>query len=182
MHKGKPVFGNSHIILTKNPADCPILDNWFFDNLTLADESCAKASQILETCASVNNNLCGKLVSLVESSITFDERFQVTLVPFFNPEFNLLSYELNNFTFKVLHLVILYRYYFKTKWNYNALTVSFEKFKKISFASSIMKNIVAFWSIFQAKLVCCIAFGTVSIFCCLLKSVTINLQHFLKWV
>ena len=54
----------------------------------------------LETCVSVNN-LCGKLVSSLEQPITFDERFKVTSVPFLVPDFNLLSWELDNFT---LHL------------------------------------------------------------------------------
>ena len=38
----------------------------------------------------------------------FDERFKVTPVPIFIPDFNLLICELHNFTFKVLYLVILY--------------------------------------------------------------------------
>ena len=42
--------------------DFIILDNWVFENFILADEPFAKALQIFETCVSVNNNLCGKLV------------------------------------------------------------------------------------------------------------------------
>ena len=34
-----------------------------------------------------------------KSQTNFDERFKVTLLPFFIPDFNLLSYELGNFTF-----------------------------------------------------------------------------------
>ena len=49
-----------------------------------------------------------KLVSSLESPITFDERFKVTSVPIFVPDFSLLSCELDNFTFKVLYLVPLY--------------------------------------------------------------------------
>ena len=56
---------------------------------------------------SVDNNLCGKLVSSLELSITFDERFEVTSVPIFIVDFNLLSCRLDNFSFQVLHLVIL---------------------------------------------------------------------------
>ena len=59
----------------------------------------------------------------------------------FITDFNLLGWELHNFTFKVLQWVILYWYYIKTKQNYNASTVPCEKFKIVSFASSIMKNI-----------------------------------------
>ena len=42
------------------------------------DESFAKALRIFETCVLVNNNLCGKLVSSLESTTTFDEGFKVT--------------------------------------------------------------------------------------------------------
>ena len=53
-------------------------------------------------------------------------------------------------------------------------TVCCEKSKTISFASSIMKNIDVSFSIFPVKLICCIAFGSASSFCCLLESVAIN--------
>ena len=68
----------------------------------LVDEPFAKALQILETYVSVNSTLCGKLFSSLESPVTFDERFKVTSRPFFIPDFNLLSCELDNFTYKVL--------------------------------------------------------------------------------
>ena len=51
----------------------------------------------------VNNNFCEKLVSSLELPIKFDERFKVTSVPFFMSDFNLLSYELDNFTFNALY-------------------------------------------------------------------------------
>ena len=53
---------------------------------------------------------------------------------------------------------------------------SCEKPKTISFASSIMKNIVAPLSQprFPVKLICCIAFGSASNACCLLKSIAVN--------
>ena len=35
--------------------------------------------------------------------ITFDERFKLTSVPFSIPDFNFLSFELDNFTFEVLY-------------------------------------------------------------------------------
>ena len=75
----------------------------FFDNFILADEQFAKALRSFETCALVNNNLCINLFSSLESPTTFDEIFKVTSVPFFIPDFNLLSWELDNFTFKVLY-------------------------------------------------------------------------------
>ena len=69
----------------------------------LAEELFAKALRSFETCVLVNNNLCGKLFSSLELSTTFDEIFKVTLIPFFIPDFNLLSCELDNFPFKVLY-------------------------------------------------------------------------------
>ena len=87
----------------KIPPNCIILDNGVFENVILADEAFAKALQIFETCVSVNNNLCGKLVSSLDSQTAFDERFKFTWVPFFIPDFNLLSCELDNFTLKVLY-------------------------------------------------------------------------------
>ena len=64
-----------------------------FDNFILADEPFAKALRSFETCVLVNNNLCGKFFSSLESLTTFDEVFKVTSVPFFIPSFNLLSCE-----------------------------------------------------------------------------------------
>ena len=66
----------------------------------LANELFGKALQSLEI---FSKNLCGKLASSLELPITFDERFKVTSVLFFIPDFNLLSCELDNFTFKVLY-------------------------------------------------------------------------------
>ena len=54
----------------------------------------------------VNNNLCGKLVSL--SPIVFDDNLKTTPASFFIADFNLLSYEFDSFTFKLLYCVILY--------------------------------------------------------------------------
>ena len=44
-------------------------------------------------------------LSLLESLVTFDERYKITSVPFFTPDFNLLSCELDNFTFKELFYI-----------------------------------------------------------------------------
>ena len=52
--------------------------------------------KLYESCVSVNNNLCEKLVSSSEFPTKFDERFKVTSVPFFIPDFNLSSCELDN--------------------------------------------------------------------------------------
>ena len=99
--KGKPVFSNGPRSLSKNPPNCNILGSWVFDDFIPADEPFAKALWSLETCVSVDNNSCRKLVSSLESPITFHERFKVTWVPFFIPDFNSFSCELDNFTFKV---------------------------------------------------------------------------------
>ena len=72
-------------------------------NFMLADQPFAKALQILKTLVLVKNNLCGKLVSSLESPTTFVERrFKMERVSFFIPDFNFLSCKLKNFTFKVI--------------------------------------------------------------------------------
>ena len=120
--------------------------------------------QSFEACLLVNNNLCGKLFSSLESPITFDEIFKITSVPFFIPNFNLLSYKLDNFTFKVLYWVIYIDIILEENKImediHNTLTVPCEKSRMVSFASSIMKNIVApvAGSRFPVKLFFCIAF------------------------
>ena len=111
----KLVFSNYSRSLPRNLPNCTILDRWVFDNFILADELFRKVLRSLQTCVLVNNNLCRKLVSSLESSTIFDESFKVTWVSFFIPNFNFWSYELNNFTFKVLYWVVLYSYHTKIK-------------------------------------------------------------------
>ena len=89
------------------PPDYIILDNRVFESFISADGPFAKTLQIFETCVSVNNNFCGKLISLLEFPIKFDERFKVASVPFFIPNFSFLSCELDSFTFKVWYWVVL---------------------------------------------------------------------------
>ena len=55
-----------------------------------------KAERTLETYVLVNNNLCRILFSSLESPAAVDESLKVTSVPFFIPDFNLLSCELDN--------------------------------------------------------------------------------------
>ena len=86
-----PKIGKGRI---KTPPDWLNLDNYVSEYCILADEPFAKALRIFETCVSVNNNLCRKLVSSLESLSAFDERFKVTLVSFFIPDFGLLGCEL----------------------------------------------------------------------------------------
>ena len=56
---------------------------------------------------------------------------------------------------------------------HNTFTVPCEKSKMVSFAFSIMQNIIASSSRsrFPVKLICCIALGSASSACCLLKSI-----------
>ena len=43
----------------RNPLNCPILDNWVFENFISDYKPFAKALQIFETCVSVTNSFCG---------------------------------------------------------------------------------------------------------------------------
>ena len=65
--------------------------------------------------------MCGKLTSSLELPSTFDERFKGTSVPLFIPDFNLLSFELDNFTLKVLYFILkrnfILKQYFMLKQN-----------------------------------------------------------------
>ena len=69
----------------------------------LVEELLAKALRDLEICVLVDNNICRKLFAALEPPTTFDEIFKVTSVPCFISDFNLLSCELDNFTFKMLY-------------------------------------------------------------------------------
>ena len=101
--KGNSAFSNGPKSLLKNPPDCPILCNCVFDNFILAEELFAKALRSFETCELVNNNLYGKLFSSLDPPTTFDEILKDTSETFSIPHFNLLSHELDNFTFKMLY-------------------------------------------------------------------------------
>ena len=65
---------------------------------------------------------------------------------------------------------------------YNTFTVPCEISKTVSFASSVMKNIVppAARSKFAVKLICWVSLGPASRAYCLRKSIAINLQFSLK--
>ena len=94
--------------IERNPPTCIISDGWVFDNFLLADEVFAKALSSLETSVSVNYSLCIHLVSSLEEPITFDEWFKRFIsVLFFIPDFDLLSYEIDSFTFKLYFDIIL---------------------------------------------------------------------------
>ena len=49
-----------------------------------------------------------KIILIIRIPTTFDESFKIASRPFFILDFNLLSCELDNFTFKVLDWLILY--------------------------------------------------------------------------
>ena len=93
----------------------PLLWNWIFQIFILSTEPFAKTLQSLKTCVLFDNELSKKLVSSLELPIKFDERFKVMSVLFFISNFNLLSCELDSFTFKMIHWVFSYWYYFKPK-------------------------------------------------------------------
>ena len=113
--KSSPVFINFPKNLPKRNWLTWSYAIWVFDHFKLAHEPFAKFLWHLETCVLANNNLWGKLFSLLESPTTFDQSFKVTSVPFFIPDFNLLNYKLDHFTFRMLYWVILFWYFVKTK-------------------------------------------------------------------
>ena len=78
--KGKPSTGPRN--LPRNPPDCTILDRWIFGNFISADELFAKALRSFATCLSKINSLYEKLVSSLDSPITYDESFSVISVAF----------------------------------------------------------------------------------------------------
>ena len=107
----------------------------------MTDELFAKALQSLKICPSFNNNIYGKLVSLLESQITFDER--VT---------SILFTKVVNYT--IVHLNCYNeRFYFNTTSNQNKFTIP----GIVSYASLIMKSIVVVEFRFPLKLICYMA-------------------------
>ena len=69
--------------LQRNPPNCVTLEINVFDNFKLADELFTKLIQIVETCLSVSNSLCWKLISSLELPTVFDEIFIVTSAYYF---------------------------------------------------------------------------------------------------
>ena len=63
--------------------------SWVFVNFTLADELFAKPLRNFGMCLPLSNNLCGKLVSPLQSPIIFDDSYNVTSVAFFISDFSL---------------------------------------------------------------------------------------------
>ena len=104
----------------KNPPECIILDNWVFENFILADEPFAKPLRIFESCASVTNNLCGKLVPSLEFLIKFDERLKVTSIPFSIADFNLFKLWIRQF---YIYCVILSHSYINILLKQNRIII-----------------------------------------------------------
>ena len=78
----------------------------FFDNFILAEELFAKALPSFQASIIINNNLCGKLFSSLESPATIGRSFEVSLLSFLVPDFNLLSCELDNFILRYFILTL----------------------------------------------------------------------------
>ena len=70
--KDKPVFSNDARSLSENPPNFTILGKLVFHNFILADALFSKVLGSFETCVLVNNNLCGKLLLLLELPIKLD--------------------------------------------------------------------------------------------------------------
>ena len=100
-NKGNLDFNNAAKNLKNQPFY--ILVNCAFDNLISVNMWLAKALRRFATCLLVKNILCGKLVSSSELSVIFDDNLKITSVSLFIANFNLLSCEFDNFTFKLLH-------------------------------------------------------------------------------
>ena len=58
-------------VMHRNIYYCTITFSRDFGNFILTDEPFAKAFKSLKTSISLSNNLCGKLVSLLEPRVTF---------------------------------------------------------------------------------------------------------------
>ena len=131
-------------------------------------------------CVLVNHNLCRISFSSLASPKTFEEILKVISVPFFIPDFNLLSFQFDNFTFKcyaefiliylmyiVINIILRQNKTVKQAVRSQALqsdtlataaksyddihyifTFPCEKSKMVSFASSVMKNIIILSFIF----------------------------------
>ena len=102
--KGNLVFSNGTESLPKNPPDW-IWDNSVFDNLISVDKLFTKALRRLANCLLVSNNSCGKFYHQDYQSYLM---IISTSVLFFIADFNLLSCQFDNFTFKLLYWGILY--------------------------------------------------------------------------
>ena len=72
--KGNLVSNDGLRSLPRNSPDCTILESSNFDNCILADGLFEKSSGSFQTCLSVSNNFCEKIVFSVESQISLFSR------------------------------------------------------------------------------------------------------------
>ena len=75
----------------------------------------------------------------------------------------------------MLSWIFLYYYYVKTKQNYNTITVPCKKSTTVSIIEYVA--VCSVRSTFAVKLIFCIAFGSASSACSLLKSIAIYLKQ-----
>lgn len=106
-------FINNRAILINDPRslptnrpDCIILKSSVSNNFMLLDEFFTKALQRLATCSLVINNLWGNYFDCHESYLMII-LMSPPAVAFFVADFNLFSFEADNFTFTILDWVIL---------------------------------------------------------------------------
>ena len=64
-----------------------MLDSWVLKNFTLFVEPFAKSLWVSQTFVLLNNDLCEKLASVLESSMLFEEISKFTSVGFFITQF-----------------------------------------------------------------------------------------------
>ena len=103
---GNPVFSDGPRSLPRTPPYYIILDIWVFDNLISVHDLSTKSLQRFAICLLVNDNFWWKFVS--QSPTIFDDNLKTTSVSVSISDFNSSSCELDRFTFKLLHCVILY--------------------------------------------------------------------------
>ena len=143
---------------TKKSTCLYILDSWIYDNL-ITDELLPKVLRSFEICLSLSNNLCRKLVSSLVLPIIFHDSFRVIPASIFVDDFNILSYELDNFTFTLLFTLFYIDIISKQNKYKKHITfiilLLFLKSKIIIFTSSRMKNFVVLplRSSFSVKLI-----------------------------
>ena len=104
--------------------------------------------------------------------IKLDETFEATSVPFLIPDF------VNQITLPLTCYIEAFYINIKLEFNLN-LTLPFEKIFRFFNNEKYCRTSALFR--FPVKLICFIAFGSASSFCCLLKSIAISLQYSLKY-
>ena len=97
-----------------------------------------------------------KITSELQSPIMLGDSLITTSFSFFIADFNLFSCEFGNFVFKQLYCVILCYYELKSQLYSKTFMVPCENSKMVSFASSVIKNIVVFLALSKlaVKLIC----------------------------